>query len=232
MKALVVRRRAGVRGDVRPRDGAAARRPRAQRAQAAQHAGAEFRLATADEVLEAQGVEPGFVGPVPTPLPVYADEALRRGHYVAGANKPDTRPASGSSRCRRPTSPTCARRAPATPARTATASSRGARDRGRQHLPARHQVLGADGRHVPRRGGRGAGHRHGQLRHRPGAHRRRRRRAAPRRERHRLAGGHRPVPGAPGARARRGRDAGRAGRASSTRAQRRRASRCSTTTAT
>jgi len=50
--------------------------------------GAGFRLATADEVLAAQGIEPGFVGPVPTPLPVFADEALRLGHYVAGANKP------------------------------------------------------------------------------------------------------------------------------------------------
>ena len=49
--------------------------------------GAGFRMATADEVLAAQGVEPGFVGPVPTPLPVFADAALRRGHYVAGANK-------------------------------------------------------------------------------------------------------------------------------------------------
>ena len=51
--------------------------------------GAEFRLATADEVLAAQGIAPGYVGPVPTTLPVYADEVLRRGHYVAGANKPD-----------------------------------------------------------------------------------------------------------------------------------------------
>ena len=49
--------------------------------------GARFRLATADEVLDAQGVEPGFVGPVPTTLPVYADHALARGHYVAGANR-------------------------------------------------------------------------------------------------------------------------------------------------
>ena len=49
--------------------------------------GADFRMATADEVLAAQGVEPGFVGPVPTPLPVFADDALRLGHYVAGANK-------------------------------------------------------------------------------------------------------------------------------------------------
>jgi prolyl-tRNA synthetase len=51
--------------------------------------GAQFRLATADEVLAAQGIEPGYVGPVPTSLPVYADEVLRRGNYVAGANKPD-----------------------------------------------------------------------------------------------------------------------------------------------
>jgi prolyl-tRNA synthetase len=48
---------------------------------------ADFRMATADEVLDAQGVEPGFVGPVPTSLPVFADRALRLGHYVAGANK-------------------------------------------------------------------------------------------------------------------------------------------------
>ena len=51
--------------------------------------GAESRLATADEVLAAQGIEPGYVGPVPTTLPVFSDEVLRRGHYVAGANKPD-----------------------------------------------------------------------------------------------------------------------------------------------
>jgi prolyl-tRNA synthetase len=49
----------------------------------------EFRMATGDEVLAAQGVEAGFVGPDPTPLPIVADEVLRRGHYVAGANKPD-----------------------------------------------------------------------------------------------------------------------------------------------
>jgi prolyl-tRNA synthetase len=52
-------------------------------------AGGEFRMATGDEVLEAQGVEAGFVGPVPTKLPVFADETLRRGDYVAGANKKD-----------------------------------------------------------------------------------------------------------------------------------------------
>ncbi len=50
--------------------------------------GAEFRLATADEVLAAQGVEPGFVGPVPTD----AAGVRRRGAGAAaatsaGANK-------------------------------------------------------------------------------------------------------------------------------------------------
>jgi prolyl-tRNA synthetase len=49
----------------------------------------EFRMATADEVLDAQGVEPGFVGPIPTTLPIIADDELRAGVYVAGANKSD-----------------------------------------------------------------------------------------------------------------------------------------------
>ncbi len=49
----------------------------------------EFRLATPDEVLEAQGVLPGFVGPVGTKLPVLGDETLRGGTYTGGANKPD-----------------------------------------------------------------------------------------------------------------------------------------------
>ena len=49
--------------------------------------GADFRMATAEEVLAAQGVEPGFVGPVPTPLPVFADSGAAPGYFVAGANK-------------------------------------------------------------------------------------------------------------------------------------------------
>ncbi len=51
--------------------------------------GAQFRMATADEVAAAQGIEPGYVGPVPTSLPVFADTTLRRGCYVAGANRPE-----------------------------------------------------------------------------------------------------------------------------------------------
>ena len=49
----------------------------------------EFRLATADEVLAAQGVEPGFVGPVGSPLPILGDEALRGGVFTGGANRAD-----------------------------------------------------------------------------------------------------------------------------------------------
>ncbi len=50
--------------------------------------GSRFRMATADEVLAAQGIEPGYVGPVPTSLPVYADLEVRKGFFVAGANTP------------------------------------------------------------------------------------------------------------------------------------------------
>jgi len=49
----------------------------------------EFRLATPDEVVAAQGVQPGFVGPVGTSLPVLGDESLRGGVFTGGANKAD-----------------------------------------------------------------------------------------------------------------------------------------------
>ncbi len=50
----------------------------------------EFRPAHRDEVKEYAGVEAGFLGPAGLRLPILADEALREGMYVAGANKPDT----------------------------------------------------------------------------------------------------------------------------------------------
>jgi prolyl-tRNA synthetase len=52
--------------------------------------GAPFRPAEAEEVRSAFGAEPGFIGPVGTPVDVLADEALRglRG-LVAGGNKAD-----------------------------------------------------------------------------------------------------------------------------------------------
>jgi prolyl-tRNA synthetase len=49
-----------------------------------------FRPAHRDEVRQATGVEAGFVGPVGLRIRIIADESLRTGCYVAGANKPDT----------------------------------------------------------------------------------------------------------------------------------------------
>jgi prolyl-tRNA synthetase len=49
-----------------------------------------FRPAHREEILEATGGEAGFVGPVGLRLRTIADETLRTGCYVAGANKPDT----------------------------------------------------------------------------------------------------------------------------------------------
>jgi prolyl-tRNA synthetase len=48
-----------------------------------------FRPAHRDEVVQAAGVEPGFVGPVGLRLRIIADETIRTGAYVTGANKPD-----------------------------------------------------------------------------------------------------------------------------------------------
>ena len=57
----------------------------------------EFRMATAEEVQELVGAQAGFVGPVrlsqsggePISLPILADEALRAGVYVSGADRDD-----------------------------------------------------------------------------------------------------------------------------------------------
>ena len=56
--------------------------------QNALHAG--FRTAEPEEVRDAFGAEPGFIGPVGAPVPVLADEALRGlAGLVAGGNRPD-----------------------------------------------------------------------------------------------------------------------------------------------
>ena len=111
--------------------------------------GADFRLATPDEVLAAQGVEPGFVGPVPTELPVYADRALTQGcMWPAPIAAATIVPASASIACRRPPWSTSARCAPASLAELRRRARRGASDRSGQHLPARHQVLAPDGRYL------------------------------------------------------------------------------------
>jgi prolyl-tRNA synthetase len=47
----------------------------------------EFRPAHRDEILSHLGAGPGSIGPVGATLPMIADESLRAGRYVAGANK-------------------------------------------------------------------------------------------------------------------------------------------------
>jgi prolyl-tRNA synthetase len=47
----------------------------------------DFRMATPEEVLDLQGAEAGFIGPIGTAVPILADEALRSGTYTSGANR-------------------------------------------------------------------------------------------------------------------------------------------------
>jgi prolyl-tRNA synthetase len=49
--------------------------------------GSAFRPATEDEILKAFGADPGSLGPVGASVDVIADEALREGQFVAGANR-------------------------------------------------------------------------------------------------------------------------------------------------
>jgi prolyl-tRNA synthetase len=49
--------------------------------------GQAFRPATEEEIREAFGADPGSIGPVGASVEVVADEALREGQFVAGANR-------------------------------------------------------------------------------------------------------------------------------------------------
>jgi len=49
--------------------------------------GEAFRPATEDEIRETFGADPGSIGPVGVAVDVVADEALREGQFVAGANR-------------------------------------------------------------------------------------------------------------------------------------------------
>ena len=162
--------------------------------------GGEFRPAHPDEVSSRLG-PPGFIGPVGTDLPILLDEAVAPGGYVAGANKLDAAPPRS-------------RAGPRLPVRFGRRQDRGRRrhgrrghrpdragDRGREHLQARHPVLRAAGRQVPRRVRQGAADLDGVLRLRAGAVGGRRGRAVRRRARDLLAS-------VDGAVRRRGRDAG------------------------
>ena len=172
----------------------------------------------------------GSLGPVGFDGEVIADEALREGQFVAGANRDGStcaasRPAATSSRGS-PTSasPVEGDRCP----ECGGASDVPDRDRGRPHLQAsRRATRSRSTRRSSTRTAREAVA-HGLLRDRPGPRHRRRGRAEPRRERDLLAAVDRAVR-RPCRRAARSGGAGRRGRA---RARRGRGATCSSTTAT
>jgi prolyl-tRNA synthetase len=60
---------------------------RLEEAKAAGVIGGGARPATADEIRAALGAEPGSVGPVDASVEIIADETLREGQYVVGANR-------------------------------------------------------------------------------------------------------------------------------------------------
>ena len=60
---------------------------RLEEAKLASALGSDFRPATGDEIREAFGADPGSIGPVGFDEKVVADEALREGQFVAGANR-------------------------------------------------------------------------------------------------------------------------------------------------
>src|SRR2546425_4415355 len=60
---------------------------RLEEAKLASELGSDFRPATEDEIREAFGADPGSLGPVGFSGEVIADETLREGQFVAGANR-------------------------------------------------------------------------------------------------------------------------------------------------
>ena len=132
----------------------------------------------------------GFIGPVGADVPILLDDGGRRpGGYVDGRQPRPTSTCAASSRAAtsRSSAPTCARVEAGDTVGGARDPHR-AGDRGRQHLQARHALLRAARRHATStRTGAEQPVVDGLLRHRPGAHRRRRGRAVRRRAGHLVA---------------------------------------------
>ena len=143
------------------------------------------RPSTEDEIRAAFGADPGSLGPVGFDGEIVADEALREGQFVAGANRTGwhlrgvEHGRDYEARFADLREPQRGRPVPPVRRRAALPD----RDRGRPHLQARHPLLGAARRDVPRRGRHREAAGDGQLRHRPRPDHGRGRRAAPRRER-------------------------------------------------
>ena len=150
---------AGGEGGRHARPRAGARRPPRQPDQARRTRSARRRgPATEDEIRAAFGAEPGFIGPVGVSVEVVADDSVESGRLRGRGQRERHAPA-------RRASPGRDFEARFADIRTVEEGDRcpqrrhdphRARDRGRQHLQARHAVLGGAGRDVPRRGRQGA----------------------------------------------------------------------------
>jgi prolyl-tRNA synthetase len=60
---------------------------RLEEAKTAAALGRAFRPATEDEIREGFGADPGSIGPIGFPGPILADDTLREGQFVVGANR-------------------------------------------------------------------------------------------------------------------------------------------------
>ena len=151
----------------------------------------DYRPATDEEIRSAFGADGGSLGPIGVDVEVVADEALREGQFVAGANRDGwhllrrRRRAATTSRA----SPTSARRARATAVPSAA-------ERSASRRRSRSATSSSSGRGTRSRSARRSSTRTGRRSRSsgaataigPGARDGRRGRAAPRRARHRLAG--------------------------------------------
>ena len=121
--------------------------------------GAGSRPAQTDEIRQAFGAEPGSLGPVGFSGRIVLDDALRRGtvrrrresHRLPPARRRARPRLRGGDRGHPPLAR--GRRVPALRRRPAVRDG----DRGRSHLQARHVLLGAARRDLPRRGSRSSG---------------------------------------------------------------------------
>ena len=149
--------------------------------------GAAFRPAREDEFAERIGPA-GYIGPVGADVPILLDDAVGAGRATSPAPTATDAHLRGVEPGRDfPFERADVRRVEAGRPRRRAPDPDRAGDRGRQHLQARHALLGAARRDLPRRERHRAADLDGLLRHRPGAHRRRRGRAVRRRAGHLLA---------------------------------------------
>ncbi len=152
--------------------------------------GAAVRPAQPDEIRETFGADGGSIGPVGTKVEIVADETLREGQFVAGANRTGwhlrgVQAGTGLRRTvRRHPRDSRGRHVPEVRRRVAPAVG----DRGRTHLQAGNPLFRTARRDLPRRGRPGEAAHHGELRNRPGQDDGGRHRAAPRRARDQVAG--------------------------------------------